>query len=129
MEKVKEMGNKLANLAEKVISICGIGVMALLFALSLIFTVTFQDGYTEIPIIGCKGIVLVILSVIIFLAAVYVLWKKKMLQKINEKKVLIGLMVFAYFFGAVWVMISHSFPVADRDHVSEAAIGFRRRSA
>lgn len=124
MEKVKEIGNKLAGLAEKVIGVCGVGVTALLFVLSLIFTVTFQDGYTEIPVIGFVNAPLVMICVAAFLVIIYILWKKGTLDKIDQKKVIIGLMVFAYFFGAVWVMISHSFPVADRDHVSEAAIGF-----
>lgn len=123
-EKIEKIENRLAVFSERTISNLGVLVTALLFALSLIFTVTFQDGYTEIPVIGWDKAPFVALFAGTFLLLIGILHKKNILSKADQKKILVGLMVFAYFFGAVWVMISHSFPVADRDHVSEAAIGF-----
>lgn len=125
-QKQEIIGNKIRRVLEVIIICAGLLTLGILFLLGMIVTVYFVDGYTEIPYYNSKSAIPVLLLSVAAIG-LYVLGRRKgIADKINQKKLLTGLLIFAYAFGALWIMLSHSYPVADRNNVSLAAASFLR---
>ncbi len=98
--------------------------MGLTFFLCTIFTVYFVDGYSETPYYTAAMALPVLLLVLLVLCLFRLADHKDLLNRLNTQKCLLFLIIFTYLFSSFWIMISHSFPVADREHVSTAAAQF-----
>ncbi|MGN0334351.1 MAG: glycosyltransferase family 39 protein [Lachnospiraceae bacterium] len=114
---------KTENVFLKIIVWLMLAVMSFLTVVSLLYRSYIDVTYREIIYYRKDNVLLAC----VFLAAAFLFFhlgsKKRWFTKMNEKKLLICLLVYVFAVSGVWAWISHSVPTADQKSVLECAEG------
>lgn len=122
--KLNKLGDILHTFSVKVIIYLSIILFSGLAILNTLITAYFSDNYKEWTYYRIDNLLVIAFlfatSIFIFL----VIDHKLSIAKLNEKRLIILLMIFTFAVCVIWVRITHSTPVADRLYVSMDATAF-----
>lgn len=119
MRKIK----LLENLSAKFIAWLMIIIMAFLTLVSILYRSYIDVTYQEIIHYRNDNVVLAILFMLVTIAAVWCMQKKHLLERIPEKPLVIGMLIYVVAMSGFWAYASECIPVADQRSILKCVDG------
>ncbi len=115
--------NKTENFSAKAISWIMAAVMAFLTVVSLLYRSYIDVTYQEVICYRKDNVILAVVTLVLFMLFLRMGTKKRWFGKLQERKLLIFVLVYAAAVSGIWACVSRSIPTADQKSVLDCAQG------
>jgi len=122
--KLNKMCEGIHIFSVKILVYFSLVIFSLLAVANFLISAYFGATYAEWTLYRVDNIIVILVLFVITIFIFLVINHKYSLAKLNAKKLVWALMIFAFVFSVTWVKITHSEPIADRLFVSMIASEF-----
>ena len=113
----------IENISAKFIAWFMVIVMTFLTVVSLFFRSYIDVTYQEVIQYRNDNVILALLFLFVVIVAVVLLQKKRLLEKIPEKPLLIAMLIYVVIVSGLWTYVSDCVPVADQRSILKCVDG------